>query len=604
MAHQIRSLSPLLRGVGVLVAACLVTLVAPALIVQVEGNHAPSDALLYGGQFFGFVVCGLAYTYTQWAWRNCPRTSSQRLVSTHIGSASGILAVACYFAAYLLFALVGAYVSAMSVTHIFGLERYVQLCALGFLAVGFLLVVFIKHLRRHLLAFIAVCALALVVLILGVGLISELMGSRLIAAPVHNEASSFEQRAWVLLSSIFPAAVVFLMSERPGVEAKFTRITPVRLAQVFVPVLALLAVSTYFDVTLGQVVLPGEISALIFAQIFLGQAGIWAGGVVFAIAGVAGVCVGGWFLTRMLVTLGQENVLARSVATLDSWRTRLVLMGVGFLLGAGFLFFLDSLLDVVMLFTLVVSLLCLLVCVALAFRGHSLMRQSLDMTERRSGKVSKWVFMPASLALVVHLLVLARLASHFVVLTLALVGVPTLVLLFLRAGRVSTRARLAAHDLTRGRTLATRVHGVVLVGALDLPSLRALTFARSARLTSLTAVTVDYDSAATARLRHEWQEAAIPVSLTVLGTPLGASVANVVDYVRSLRQLRPADIVMVYVPKVIGEGMWQRFMLRHATPRIISALRMERGVVICEVPYVIGQEGAPAENDASEEREV
>ena len=58
-----------------------------------------------------------------------------------------------------------------------------------------------------------------------------------------------------------------------------------------------------------------------------------------------------------------------------------------------------------------------------------------------------------------------------------------------------------------------------------------------------------------------------------------------VEYVRSLRALHPGDIVMVFIPRVLSTGVWQRFFVRHSEPRIISALRLEQGVAISEVPY-------------------
>lgn len=130
-----------------------------------------------------------------------------------------------------------------------------------------------------------------------------------------------------------------------------------------------------------------------------------------------------------------------------------------------------------------------------------------------------------------------------------------------------------------------RVHGVVLVSVLDLPTLRAVSFARASRLTSLTAVTLDFDPRATKSLRQDWLAASLPVELTVLGTPEGAGPHNVVDYVRSLRQTQLADIVIVFIPRVVPTGVWQRFFVRHSEPRIMSDLRLQEGVVIAEVPY-------------------
>lgn len=52
-----------------------------------------------------------------------------------------------------------------------------------------------------------------------------------------------------------------------------------------------------------------------------------------------------------------------------------------------------------------------------------------------------------------------------------------------------------------------------------------------------------------------------------------------------LATLSTPDIVMVFIPRVLSTGVWQRFFVRHSEPRIISALRLEQAVVISEVPY-------------------
>lgn len=238
-----------------------------------------------------------------------------------------------------------------------------------------------------------------------------------------------------------------------------------------------------------------------------------------------------------------------------------------------------------------------LIALTIVLRGRSVLKTSVDKDERGSARSSLYGFL-AFMVLALAVVALVAVAD----LTWALFGslalaVPAAILLFFRKGRVRAVQKLAPRDLTAGRKLPTRVHGVVLVTRLDMPALKALSYARAARLSTLTAVTLDFEADTTAVLRSEWEESAIPVNLTILGTPQGASVENIVEFVQSLRSLRPADVVMVFVPRVIATSMWHRFFIRHSTPRIISALRREEGVVVCEVPYQLAPEEAENDDD-------
>lgn len=61
-----------------------------------------------------------------------------------------------------------------------------------------------------------------------------------------------------------------------------------------------------------------------------------------------------------------------------------------------------------------------------------------------------------------------------------------------------------------GVALPPRVHAVVLASRLDTPTLQALAYARATRPTTLTAMTVQTDSAETDALTREWAEREIP----------------------------------------------------------------------------------------------
>ena len=79
--------------------------------------------------------------------------------------------------------------------------------------------------------------------------------------------------------------------------------------------------------------------------------------------------------------------------------------------------------------------------------------------------------------------------------------------------------------------LPSRVHSIVLVSKLHLPTMRALAFARATRPDSLEAVTVNVDPEDTADLAREWEDRQIPVALKVIDSPFREITKPVLDYV-------------------------------------------------------------------------
>ncbi len=100
------------------------------------------------------------------------------------------------------------------------------------------------------------------------------------------------------------------------------------------------------------------------------------------------------------------------------------------------------------------------------------------------------------------------------------------------------------------RTLPSRVHAVVLVSRVHLPTMRALAYARATRPGSLQAITVDVDPDATQDLLRQWQELDLTVPLKALHSPYREITRPVVRYVKTLRRESPRDLVVVFVPGV------------------------------------------------------
>ncbi len=586
MSTHSRLESPLARASVALTMLALAVVASPHLLLGFQ--REPIDTfVIFVSQMIGLAIAGIILVALTWTNSLTPRATTQKIVSTYLGTASGIVVSSAQFLAYMMLAVVGASLASHGISSLVGLSSYRAYFTVLVLLVAAIPALIGREVPWRVHVVLVAVAMVVVLIVLGAGLVGEAS-----TMPAHSGRGGAHTHSWhVLLQSIasamFPGAVMFLTAERPMKDAVYRRTSSRRLIHVMIPVFSLILLTVYFILSFGMEGQWEKVPILVFSEEFLGGWAKYPASLALLVLGWASAALGFWCLPRLLRELAIGHILPRSFASSDARRPRQLIVVLTLVLGSILAASTRSRDTGGVLFVLIVTVIFVFFSLGMAFRGHTILRESMSKKERVRARASLWGFLGYTLFGVACIVAISIARPRLSLITLAMLAVPVAFLVFFRRGRVRVVERLAATDLSHGRTLPTRVHGVVLVNALDRPALRALTFARATRLTTLTAVTVDFDAEATRTLRQAWKEAAIPVNLTVLGTPQGASTANVVDYVRSLRSLRPADIVMVFVPRVISTGMGQRFFIRHSTPRIISALRMERGVVISEVPFAL-----------------
>lgn len=588
-----RTLSSLARGVDAISAVVLTVIIVPQTILRALSPGASINEI-YAALLVGAVSMALTFVAIVWEQRLVPRRSSMRIVSTYIGVWTGILVSAARFLAYALIVALsgGLIVNAIHViTPVEELRRVLPVILVLVLALPSLLGYRLS--RRLLLVAAGVGALAIAVvlvtaLVLEVtdGFDDEMVHSAL-AFTQETKNSNTTQSLFLeaCMAAVFPAAMLVLTSERVMTRASDRKVNPRRLGQLTGSGVVAIVMSLYFADVLGMTGRSGSVPLLAMADAFFHRPGQIAVAVAAIFVGLGAVMVAYDALPGLLRELSVDRILPRYLDSENAVRPRVIIVGFIAILAAGLTGLLTTTQAGAMTFVFANFVIFTLVCLAMAARARSILRESQIRDERRSARTAQAGF--AALALFgVAVLVMVTFTNFWWSLSAVVsMALPASVLLFFRRGRGRVIKRLAPTDLTTGRRLPTRVHGVILVTALDRPALRAITYARATRLTSLTAITLDVDADHTKRLRSDWRAAALPVDLTVLGTPVGAQVENMVEYVRSLRALHPGDIVMVFIPRVLSSGVWQRFFVRHSEPRIISALRLEQGVAISEVPY-------------------
>ena len=140
--------------------------------------------------------------------------------------------------------------------------------------------------------------------------------------------------------------------------------------------------------------------------------------------------------------------------------------------------------------------------------------------------------------------------------------------------------------------LPSRVHSIVLVSKLHLPTMRALAFARATRPDSLEAVTVNVDPEDTADLAREWEDRQIPVALKVIDSPFREITKPVLDYVRRTRKDSPRDIVTVFIPEYVVGHWWEHVLHNQSALRLKGRLLFTPGVMVTSVPWQLSSSEA------------
>jgi amino acid transporter len=136
-----------------------------------------------------------------------------------------------------------------------------------------------------------------------------------------------------------------------------------------------------------------------------------------------------------------------------------------------------------------------------------------------------------------------------------------------------------------GMVLPSRIHAVVLVSTVHQPTLRALAFAQASRPDTLTAVTVNVDSADTRALQEQWESYDLPVPLTIIDSPYREITRPIIDYTKTLRRESPRDVVAVYIPEYVVGHWWEHLLHNQSALRLKGRLLFVPGVMVINVPW-------------------
>ncbi len=591
---------------GVIALAAMAALILPR---SVQRSASYSDPMILGiAGLAGIAVLILVDIAISSIGATTPNLNSHTIASRYVAGAAGVVAAAARFVGYVLLLVLAAGLISMAVNALTPNEfdgRIVIITSVVVLALPIMLRWRVNW-RGTIIA--SLLAMATLTAILINALIKEASRMVSLSTLITNrvEPTGFVSVNHPLLQTFvvmcFPAALTWFLAERVSptartrrVPSKFMRIT-ISLALVYT------ALTFYVGAQLGVATWPIGMPSLVIAAAFWGNTGRIISAVAFLILGIACTLAVYDRLPRLLRTLAIDGMLPHRLASTEAGVPRRLVVGLAALLGALLGNFLTTTYAGVVAFVFTSFIGFVLTSFGIFIRGRRLLRDSERRDERRRARKNVWLHAFLSLGALALLILIGVLQPLWAALSLLSLLVPTVMILGVRRGRGKMTEKLAPQDLREGRALPVRIHAVVIVTTLDLPTLRAVTYARGLRAATLTALTVDFEPKATDRLREDWQESNLPVSLTVLGTPEGATREPITEYVRSLLKRYDRDVVMVIVPRVLSESAWQRVFLTRSAPRIFSDLAGDSRVMFAQVPYLI--EDARDEHLDEHERRV
>src|SRR5437868_5627824 len=166
------------------------------------------------------------------------------------------------------------------------------------------------------------------------------------------------------------------------------------------------------------------------------------------------------------------------------------------------------------------------------------------------------------------------------------VMIPLLVLMFSAIKRhylsVARQLSLEAID----DTLEPMINTVIVpISGIHRGVMRALQYARTISPNTVTAVYVDFDEDATAKLKERWNKLNIDIPLVILPSPYRELTRPLLRYIYKADRLRDDDIVTVVVPEFVPKKWWQHLLHNQSSLLLKGALLFRENVIVTNVPY-------------------
>jgi len=223
--------------------------------------------------------------------------------------------------------------------------------------------------------------------------------------------------------------------------------------------------------------------------------------------------------------------------------------------------------------------------IGMVLHWNRALRAEKDRGERRRMKRSRVInLLGAGMTAVVLVVVLISKFTHGAYLALVAMGVMYLLMVLIRRHYDQVRDELALRPES-DRALPSRVRAVVLVQQVNLPTAKAIAYAKASRATSLMGVTISVDDEEARELMKAWRKEDFGIPLRVIASPYREITQPFIRYVADLRTENPRDVVAVYIPDYVVGNWWERLLHNQTTLLIRTRLHYMSGVMVISVPY-------------------
>ena len=169
---------------------------------------------------------------------------------------------------------------------------------------------------------------------------------------------------------------------------------------------------------------------------------------------------------------------------------------------------------------------------------------------------------------------------------IVVVVIPLLVLFFreIHEHYIDVAKQLSMDGLGQLRPIRHSV--VVPISGLHRGVITALEYAKSiSRDNHVTAVYVDFEEEATAKLREKWERWGAGIKLVVLPSPYRELTRPLLKYIKRLEKQQHDDVITVVLPEFIPAKWWQHILHNQSSLLLKGALLFRQGVIVTSVPY-------------------
>jgi amino acid transporter len=125
---------------------------------------------------------------------------------------------------------------------------------------------------------------------------------------------------------------------------------------------------------------------------------------------------------------------------------------------------------------------------------------------------------------------------------------------------------------------------VVLVAGMNRGVVAALAYARAIS-PNVTALTVNLDATATARLQMRWEEWGSGVPLVVLDSPYRSVLQPVLHYIDQMEKQKDGDYMTIILPEFVPARWWHHLLHNQTALLLKAALLFRKGKVAISIPF-------------------